>query len=218
MENPAPRNDQSAYVGFNYPLGPRYTLAIPDSDATIGFFQTLLTRRSSNVLSPLTAVQLGHLLWYAAKAYQISLHDGYLFSKRASPSAGAIHPIDVIIYRPENDYLEYYNPFEHSSYHLHFETNSVLEFLSHIQIAFPTIDGTVLWFVVHSYRTSAKYDGHESLVWRDAGALLQTVQLTANALGLVSCPVGTLAEPYLSDLFEGRSDILSAGGIIIGNI
>lgn len=77
-------------------------------------------------------------------------------------------------------------------------------------------DATVIWLIAHTNRTSAKYDNPQSLIWRDAGALLQSIQMTGTAMGIGSCPMGTLAGHYINQLFN-KTTVVSAGGIIIGN-
>jgi len=218
MDNPAPRFPRKGIKANQYPILARGSvLKRPNTHFSFNFFDAIKVRRSEKRLKKLIDDQLDHLLWFSSKAHAVAMNDGYLFSLRSSPSAGAIHPIDIIIHRPDNVRLEYYNPFEHCLYPLNLNQGIVDAFLQHIAEAFPNRDGVLLWFVGHGDRTSASYINHESLVWRDAGALIQTVQLTAVCLGLVSCPVGSLGAPYVGEMLNGFDDITSGGGIIIGN-
>lgn len=218
MGNPTPRPPRYEVKAYQYPIGHIRTMLLkPKLDPSFNFFEAIKMRRSEKRLKNLLGNQLDYLLWFSAKAHAVTGENGYLFSHRPSPSAGAIHPIDIIIHQPSNSVLEYYNPFEHCLYPLDFPDNIVSAFLDHVALAFPDRDGVLMWFVGHGYRTAAGYTNHESLVWRDAGALIQTIQLTAVSLGLVSCPVGSLAEPFIGQLFNGLEDITSGGGIIVGN-
>ncbi|WP_162796112.1 nitroreductase family protein [Pedobacter nanyangensis] len=217
MENPSPKEIQDLILPFQYPLdhvGIR--LNRPEQDPELNFFSVIKDRKSIRNLKPLKEKQLDYLFWFAARVYQASVANDYILSHRASPSAGGIHPIDILVHRPENSFFEYYSPFEHHLYKVQLEQEIIQSLLCHIDLAFPNRDTPLLWFLAHGKRTKAFYQNFESLVWRDAGALLQTFQLTCTALGMGSCAVGTLGEPFISSLFG--EDIVSAGGIIIGNI
>ena len=74
----------------------------------------------------------------------------------------------------------------------------------------------LVWFVAHVKRTQAAYINPESLVWKDAGALIMMFQLVATAFDIKSCPVGTLGEPIPSEMFGGAK-IISAGECLSGN-
>ncbi|RZL06161.1 MAG: hypothetical protein EOO89_24765, partial [Pedobacter sp.] len=180
--------------------------------------ELISARKSGRSFLHLELEQLADLLWYSAKSIETFCNDkGYVTSHRSSPSAGARHPIDLLIHRPQVGGLEYYNPFEHSLCALGLEEEIVLQFIGHIQVSMPDQSGTLIWFLAHPNRTTAKYENADSLIWRDAGALIQSIQLTAAAMGLGSCAIGTLGEPFLSMMFDQNATILSAGGIIVGN-
>ena len=218
--NPTPRKSSKQADLFRYPIvDKKLILRRPGENEHISnFFETLAQRKSITKLGALNSHDLDYLLWYACRVKDIAVDNGYILSHRPSPSAGAIHPIDILVHHPANDFLYYYSPLDHSLYQLDFEKERTDSFLSHISVAFPSRQATLLWFVAHSYRTEKYYGDHESLIWRDSGALVQTLQLTATALGLGSCPVGTLAEPYVTHLHGNFKSISSGGGIIVGSI
>ena len=218
MNNPAPKSQEDEVPVFAYPIKERIKLQRPIVGAySADFFELAVTRRSGHSFAPLLSEQLDHLLWFAAKVLETHVQpDGYVLSHRPSPSAGARHPIDILVC--SNDRLAYYNPFEHSLATLNLDLSVVAELMAHIHTAVNMQDGIFLWLLAHPARTAAKYENPESLVWRDAGALLQQIQLTATALKLNSCPLGTLAEPFAARLFGNTDGLLSAGGIIVGNL
>jgi hypothetical protein len=88
-------------------------------------------------------------------------------------------------------------------------------FFNNVNECLNIVNATVVWFVAHLQRTEAKYKNPESLIWRDAGALITTIQLVATAIKIRSCPIGTLGEPFFSKLFT-KGNVISAGGILVG--
>lgn len=65
-------------------------------------------------------------------------------------------------------------------------------------------------------RTLAKYRQGESLVWRDAGALVATIGFACNAIGIKCTPFGPTGEPFLSRLLGGPGAPKGVGGCVIG--
>ncbi|RZK34503.1 MAG: SagB/ThcOx family dehydrogenase [Hymenobacter sp.] len=221
MSNPTPKTHEDTIPVFAYPVKEKTMLQQPiGGDHCADFFELAMTRRSSYHFGSLLSRQLDHLLWFAAKALATRVQaDGYVLSHRPSPSAGARHPIDILVCSSGSPpTIAYYNVFEHSLYALSVDTEIVGALLSHVNTAVDMQDGVFLWLLAHPSRTAAKYEHAESLIWRDAGALLQQIQLTATALKLSSCPLGTLAEPFANQLFEKMGNVVSAGGIIVGNL
>ncbi len=183
----------------------------------MAFSKVITNRQSTRKFRPVSKEQISELLWYTAKVKSLQVQDnGYILTHRGVPSGGARHPIDIIAYDPKmfgNAHFYYYNPFDHS---LNQVVNThTAPLINHVNQIVPIDDGTLLWFVAHTQRTAAKYENSESLIWRDSGALINSMQLTCTALSLNSCPIGSLGEPYISDFF-GVPDIFGAGGIIIG--
>lgn len=218
MNNPTPKDKEDKTVAFNYPVCGITSLAKPVADHNFNYFDLHLQRRSTTRLSMLADRQLDELLWFSAKVIQIQFRsNGYTLTQRPSASAGARHPVDLVVVKPAQPrQLYYYNPFEHTLNALKLDKNEVASFIDHVNENIVIGETTLIWFIAHPDRTAAKYDNPQSLIWRDAGALLHCIQSTCAAMGLGSCPIGTLAEPYISQLFKD-STILSAGGIIIGN-
>ena len=221
MSNPAPKSQEDTVPVFVYPVKTKVKLQGPKAEVlSADFFQLSLARSSSRNFGPLIPGQLDHLLWFAAKALATQVQsDGYVLSHRPSPSAGARHPIDILVCSDDTQpTIAYYNPFEHSLATLSLDPIMVTALMTHINAAVNMQQGVFLWLLAHPPRTSAKYTHPESLIWRDAGALLQQIQLTATALKLNSCALGTLAEPFADRLFGNIGSVLSTGGIIVGNL
>jgi SagB-type dehydrogenase family enzyme len=120
--------------------------------------------------------------------------DGYLRTWRPVPSAGGRHPIDVLVVGGEIDGLDagaWW--FDAWSSELIRETavdvGTVLRAVGDALVTGPP--PVALVAVATPARTLDRYPLGMSLLWRDAGALLQTLHLLAADIGLGSCIVGT---------------------------
>lgn len=131
----------------------------------------------------------------------------------------ARHPIDIIVASPVLNRLNslyYYNPFEHSLNQLNLLKSYTDDFINHINSVLNTENSTIIWFIAHPNRTDAKYNNSASLIWRDAGALINCIQLVCTALNIDSCPIGSLGEPFISQMFAANGNVFGVGGILIG--
>lgn len=81
----------------------------------------------------------------------------------------------------------------------------------------PAEDGVLLWFVAQFGRTLGRYVDGESLVWRDAGALLATVYLVCEALGLACCAIGPSGDPDMPQIVGAENELRGVGGCIVGS-
>lgn len=219
--NPSPRSVEDSIISFDYPIIEKSVLNRTNLKEHSNIFKSIVERRSNRNLEPINIESINKLLWYSAKAAHINIiNNGYIISSRRAPSAGGRHPIDVIISLPklqiQERTLSYYNPFDHSLNLLSTHREISIDFFYHINGILPIGNAAVIWFVAHPNRTSAKYENFESLIWRDAGALIYCFQLVSTALGLKTCPVGSLGEPYISKLFKEYGNVYGVGGLLIG--
>lgn len=223
MLNPYPKKNKVIVPIFEYPIMESVSLLRVNKKNSLKIVECIVNRKSSRDLKFADPTQIGELLWHSAKVTGIDVEkDGYILSSRRAPSAGARHPIDIIVSQPKRENEErrcfsYYNPFEHSLNLLSLNYEISEKFFQHINEVVSINDATIIWFVAHPVRTSAKYDNFESLIWRDAGALIYCIQLVSTILGLKSCPIGSLGEPYISQLFKKNGAVFGVGGILIGS-
>jgi SagB-type dehydrogenase family enzyme len=219
MPNPTPIHPERPIIEEAFSIQERNQLNVPDQEKAVDFFKLLPERRSSRNLHTLTDNVLDSLLWHSAKAKKVIVQDnGYILSQRPYPSAGAIHPIElfVIAQKPVLTF-SHYNAFDHSLSRLKVSKKLIEDMVAHLNENVPTNECKVLWMVAFPKRIEAKYQFSDSLLWREAGALLQTLQLTATALNIGSCAFGTLAEPFINKILTGYP-VMSCGGLMIGSL
>lgn len=217
-KNPELRKNIKKYSPLNYKIDEYILLPGILDRVNSSFFDVLNNRKSTRSFGQLGLDQLSTLLWYSVKAKKLSVSEsGMILSHRAAPSAGGIHPIDVFVSLPislSKRQLLLYDPIGHRLARIKINCADGSGFFKEIDSCLPLTEGTLIWFGASLSDTGMKYVNYESLVWRDAGALLMTFQLVATALKINSCPVGTLGEPFLSKTLEKK--VISAGGLLVG--
>lgn len=134
-------------------------------------------------------------------------------SRRPALSAGALHPISILLF------------FDSTVYRVNAD-QSVLEELdlpacvrnswaAKCKRVLPEADGAFMVLIADMARPMSAYANSESLVWRDSGALLQTLALAAEAHSLGFCPLGILGKE-VSDALPQGATLLAVGAAAIG--
>jgi SagB-type dehydrogenase family enzyme len=181
------------------------------------FFEVLDRRQSSANLGPIDIPRLSTFLWFAHHTDQFVSGKKLQWQHRPSPSAGGIYPIDFVLSNvpDQTTSLLSYDAAGHLLYTLTkpISPNVVDLNTAALQVK-PEPHAVVIWFVAHPYLVTAKYRKCESLIWRDAGALLATCYLVATALGLKGCALGLTGEPYLSKMIH--PNIRGVGAFLLG--
>jgi len=95
-------------------------------------------------------------------------------------------------------------------------SESLVRFVERCTELLPDAMGTSIVFAGYPGRVAAVYENHTSLLWRDAGALLQTVALAAAAYGLGFCPLGVLGGEVLEAIGLDPRDCQALGSAVIG--
>ncbi len=98
-KNPAPRKYPKTASHFNYPISKVIPLPEPVKSPSVSFFDIINSRKSIRKFKSLDMLQISTLLWHSAKVREVvGLKNGHILTHRPSPSAGAIHPIDIFLF------------------------------------------------------------------------------------------------------------------------
>ncbi|WP_308389820.1 nitroreductase family protein [Acidithiobacillus sp. AMEEHan] len=178
----------------------------------------LLERRQTRrgFKKPIDDEKLGEFFWLSCRSR--SSHSspfGPDQESRVHPSAGALHPIHVLVSRSAGPWMRY-DPVEHALIELPGSTNSAAAGRNAANRIFNLNQGVLLGLVAEPGKTEAKYDNHETLVWRDAGVLLGYMSLIAEALHLDFCPLGITGQTHLTDFLPEASRLQAAGLAVLG--
>lgn len=219
LGSPHPRATPLACCEVAYRVqGYRY-LDVPHAKNGPLFWDVVESRRSRVPKGPIEWADLSIFLWMCAKIRRQRRTAGNgAVSHRPAPSAGGLHPIDMLFIEcPTRPSLAVYDAQSHVLCDLLISDNNLLmSLVANVNAATQNSTGSIVLFAANFDRTLAKYENGESLVWRDSGALLALCYLTAEALGLSCCGLGITGEPWLSRLVQSHSGVSGVGGCVVG--
>ena len=157
--------------------------------------------------------ELVNAVAFGTRPREIMEGDPFGRSRRPSPSAGAIHPVDVLLVHGVSRVFRY-APLTHQLEILRVSQPEHLHaFVHDCHQILPEASGTAIVLVGYMGRVAAVYERPASLLWRDGGALLQTLALVATAYRLAFCPLGILGTPVVHAI--GLSARVSAVGVAL---
>lgn len=188
-----------------YPETKKVDLPPPVVQGGPGLWEVIRTRRSIRAYTrdPMRFEDLSQILW-ATQGITASVGDHKL---RASPSAGALYPIEtyLLINRVEG--------LESGLYHYDVETHK-LDILKvgdfSLEVKAGALDQQIaerasvvfIWSAIFQ-RSKWKYlQRAYRYIFLDAAHIAQNLALAAEGLGLGSCQIGALYDDYLNGLLE----------------
>jgi SagB-type dehydrogenase family enzyme len=177
------------------------------------FAQVIDERRSQRTMTHAPLREIVNAVAFATYVRQFLVDDVLGRSRRASPSAGALHPIELALVPSTGAPRVFrYNPWDHKLEKLVLaDENEVRLFNAQCAEALPNANAMSLVLLGHPALVASCYHDPSSLLWRDAGAVLQTLSLTAAAFHLAFCPVGILGHQIARAI--GMASELTAVGV-----
>lgn len=216
LGNPFPKHPHDLYKPFRWVTGKIQHLPAGLPVASPAVLEALQQRRTVRQFAALEDGGLADFLWYACRTYESWPSDlGFELEYRASPSAGAIHPIHLVIKRPHDERWWLYEPRGHFLAELTTAPKAFEGLWEHSQQLLNAPHATLILFLAEPGKALAKYQEGCSLIWRDAGAQVATMALAACGLGLNFCPLGITGEPWASALAE-ESQLVGVGLAFLG--
>lgn len=222
LPDPRPRATLKPYVPFRWPGGAPVPLAPAPSELNINVSQVFLQRQSRREFAALPLEKLGHLLSFCCRANsRTSSALGFEQQYRGVPSAGAVHPIHVLVQRERSGVWEHYDEVNHALVRIDSSENLAGSARAQADGIVPSGDATLFAFAAEPGKTDAKYEDPASLIWRDAGVVVGAVAWAAEALGLNCCPLGATGTKHVSPLgpagtFFGTGMLLVGGRPSVG--
>ena len=206
---------------FDFQISGMLSIPKPIRRKWLPLDQVLKTRQSRrDFKTPLTLQQLGDLLWHSAhtrKVARLAGHSGW--TSKPSPSGGGCHPIQLLVLRASvlPDALLVYNSQHHVFGVREMPGPKLIEkCLREVDTCLEIHNGTVIWFVADLARSGSRYRNPESLAWRDSGALLATIGLVAEGMGVECCGLGLHEIPTLRRFLKRGQQVIGVGGCIVG--
>lgn len=174
-------------------------------------------RRSRRAMARATLREISNAIGFATRPREMLEADILGRARRPSPSAGALHPIDILLVCRASRVFRY-APLTHELENLRVaDRTSVHAFLEDCRLLVPDAPVSALVLVGDVARVASVYEQPLSLLWRDAGVLLQTLALVTTAYRLAFCPLGILGTPVVEALrLPARA--VGVGAALIGRI
>lgn len=215
--DPVPRVQPKKYQPFVWPAGKKWQLTPRDQALELDFVELLEQRQTRrDFKKPLEDTALGEFLWLACRNRSLCLSP---FSapqeSRVYPSAGATHPIHVLVARDAGPWTRY-DPVEHALIELPGSIDSAGACRNTASRLLELEQGILIGLIAEPGKTASKYENYETLVWRDAGVVLGYMSLVTEALCLTFCPLGITGWPHLTDYLPHRSELQAVGLAVLG--
>lgn len=196
-------------------------IPVTDLGPTSPFAETAARRRSTRLLGPPSVKQVGLIVARAGLTYRNARDTaGAPVAQGAAPSAGARHPLTLIVLArdvadlPAGGWaLDPDAAVLRRSVHT---PNAVDHALAQIGDALrvPQPPPAAVVAVGCPHTTLSRYPGGISLLWREVGAQLMLIHLAATDIGLGSCLVGTCA--VLHPVTDDPSAPVDLGAVAFG--
>ena len=216
--DPVPRALPVRYEPYVWPAGTRTPLAPRTRPLDLDLVKLSNERQTRRAFSKrLDDAALGEFLWLACRNRSSRPSAfGPDQESRAHPSAGAMHPIHLLLARETGPWLRY-DPLEHALVELPNSGESAAASREAAGSLVELARGTVIGLVAEPGKTAAKYENHESLVWRDAGVVLGYLSVMAEGAGLAFCPLGITGQPHLTAHLPNASALQAVGLAVVGD-
>jgi len=176
------------------------------------------SRRSVRAITVAPLREVVNAIAFATRPRFALDHDPHCRSLRPSISGGALHPLELLLTNPwGRPRVMRYDAWEHRLDVLVITNKElVMRLGARCAEILPEAQGTALVLVGCPRRIGAVYENPNSILWRDAGALLQSLALAATAYRLGFCPLGILGGEVTEALGLDSADYQAVGSAIIG--
>jgi SagB-type dehydrogenase family enzyme len=219
LSEPSPRAQELPFRPYEFAVKERRLLPVPEYQASAPCLEVLHQRESRRKFGTVADAQLSALLWFSAKTLRTRCEpSGFTWQHRPAPSGGGRHPIHILVVAPplQPGAVSLYEPQGHALLALDIpDQTAIADFAQVIDFVLPPQQGTVLCFAAEPARTATRYNDSESLIWRDAGALVATIHIAAEALSLNCCALGPLFHFWMSRILPDTR-FVGVGGVIVG--
>ena len=212
-----PRETPDRYEPIEWPAGRRIQLQPRTGALPVDFVALMEQRQTRRTFEREMGLDaLGGFLWLAcrSRSSRPSVY-GPNQESRPHPSAGAMHPVHVLVVR-DRSVLHRYEPAAHSLIEIPGSAAAAEEAIEAAMASLELGKGCVLALVAEPGKTGAKYEDPQSLVLRDAGVVLGYMSVVAEALGLAFCPLGITGEKKLVQGLPAAGQLRGVGLAVLG--
>lgn len=185
---------------------------------SLGFAEVVSGRRTIRTCSPMELGDVLAVVRYAMHSQQVGEGENLGRLRKASMSAGALHPIEVLIVAGPGvtEPILYCDGGDIFGTVQFLAPEIATTELGNLAAIVPQASGHFLLFVANVRHTGQAYENPLSLLWRDAGTVLQTFSLLAAATDCSFVPLGSTGGALLETLDTPHADYVAVGTAIIG--
>lgn len=218
--DPVPVEIDAARLPVPWDLGRRLKITESSLSPAISLAETLECRRTQRTLLRVTCKEIAHTLTIASGVRSIKINDRLRRSRRPSIAAGAIHAVEILfIHGGTKKRIFYFDPFGPTISIVRCIDQMHLERLwKKAEAISPDAASTLIVLIGRPRLLSLAYTTAQSLLWRDAGALLQTIAMTAYGRGLGFCPLGLLGQELIHCISTNGETLCAVGTGWLGSI
>lgn len=220
INEPQPRRSTGDWSPFEPVVMAVHDFARPTTKPAALFAEVLEARRSSLGGSK-TWSQIADLLWFAAgvRGHHPAGRAGLPIQWSATPSAGGLGCVRIVCLADNGSRPRLYDPFGHRLLELDVEAGFVAEANREaVKAVVGAAAGCTLRLVADWAKLSAAYTDAESLMFRDAGALMAMLALCATWLDMTACPLGFLGDDLVPKLGFPADRFRGVGAVQIGRV
>jgi hypothetical protein len=216
--DPSPRGIPRRHLALRWPVLQRIKTFPIIPPPAMTFPDLVEARRSVRKIGPIPLRDVLNYVAFATYARFELVDDNLGRTQRPAMSAGALHPIDVLVISGlKSPHVFRCDAEHHQVERLRVSNPEALkQFLAKAYALLPEAEGSFLALVADSDKTQAVYRDCVSLIWRDAGALLQTLNLCAIAYGMGFCAMGILGQELIEALFTRDCSAIAVGAACVG--
>lgn len=216
---PKPRRRVGSAARAAWPVrfGARIPAIVPPIPTI--FDEVVENRRSANALAPTSLRELVNCVAYATQNYAAWSKDGIPRFARPTMAAGALHGIDLVLISPgARPQLVAYSPSSSRVMLLRVGAAApIVRLNERIREMKPLARAYSLVLLANPSIYDAAYENSLSLIWRDAGALLQALHMCAAAYRLAFCALGIHGNEVVEALRPaGDHTVFAVGVAVVG--
>lgn len=178
----------------------------------------LRSRRSDRVFSEAPIEEVAFVVRETLRADFVGVDAKCGRKLKAVMSSGALHPVKCVLLGQEGSPIYYDDVGDRFLSVGVRDAQQLNAFLQKCQSVLPEANGHWVALIADSRDLSRLYSDHQSLLWRDAGAVIQTMALVTEARGLAFCPLGILGQHLIDALLPDGSGFVAVGVVAIGSV
>ena len=210
--DPSPLANPATHVGLTWPVAHERAWPSITAPPSADFCNIIENRRSQRILSPASHAEIVNMLCFALAPRFVNAEGRF----RAPPlSSGALHAVDIVLFSEDGVYR--LDRSRRSVQTLRIaDVSKRVDFLRRVRELLPDSRAAVISLIGDLPRISAYYANPGSLLFRDAGALLQTLAIVAEFFKLGFCPLGLLGRELVTSLGLDPTIAVPVGAAVLG--